>query len=255
MSQPLVLINHDHPRITIISLNRPEKRNALNIELTHQFCHAIEETHRLPKQRALIIRGEGPIFCSGLDLQEAQDFTKEKQSADLIAQTLTLLYTSHLATIAVVHGAALAGGAGIMSVCDFVVSHTDTIFGFPEIKRGLVAAQIMPFLCRQLRQREMRELLLLGDLFNARGAKEMGLVNRIVSTEELIPEAMKIAEIVIQGAPNAFKETKRLIDAMYPTEFKTDLEKGLALHHQVRHSVEAKEGTAAFLEHREPRWD
>lgn len=255
MNSSLVYIAQESPHICVLTLNRPSKRNALNIELMEAFVAALEKAMQNPLQRVIIIRGEGPVFCAGLDLEEAQDLAKVEVSAKLLAKLLILLYQCPLATIAVVHGAALAGGAGLMCACDFAVAAADAIFGFPETRRGLVAALIMSFLCHQLRQRDLKELLLSGALIDAKKAKDIGLINEITSTkEELFPSAIKFAEDVIQGAPKATAQTKSLLHEMTAPNFLHDLELAMKVHEQVRHSDEVREGISAFLERREPNW-
>ena len=189
------LVKIDHPKqgISVVSLNRPEKRNALNIDLMEQLCHAIEQVHRNPNQRAIILKGEGPVFCAGLDLAEANDDSKIETSSQWISRTLTTIYQSPLVTIAAVHGAALAGGAGLMTACDLAIASEEAVIGYPEIRRGLVAAQVMLFLVRQIGQRYARELLLLGELIDVQRALQFGLINRAVSQAELLPEAYRLA--------------------------------------------------------------
>lgn len=255
MDNPLVLINNEHPGIVIVTLNRPEKRNALNIELMEETYRLLKDFHSNPDLRALIITGNGPVFCSGLDMVDVLDPAKSHRASELVGQCLTALYNSPFVTIAAVHGAAVAGGAGLMTACDFAVAAEGTKFGYPEVRRGLVAAQVMTFLCRQLRQRDIRELLLLGEMLDAAQALRLGLINRIVPKEEIIQESLKIAGLVMKGAPAAVEQTKKLLDAMYPSVFEEDLKKGLECHRSIRDSFEGKEGVRAFLEKRIPSWE
>ena len=250
-----VLISHDGP-VTTLTLNRPDKRNALNLALLDELAAAIQATEVRATQRVLVLRGAGPAFCAGLDLAEAAASPDARnRSADMIGTVLAALATSRLVTIAAVHGAALAGGAGLMSACDFAVATTDTKFGFPEVKRGLVPALIMTFLRRQLRERDVRELLLLGQSFPAAHAHAIGLVNRIVADEAaLAAEVRALGESVLQGAPEAIAQTKSLLRALWPSPLATDLERANALHLAARHSAEAREGIAAFQEKRTPNW-
>src|SRR5205807_10565833 len=119
--------------------------------------------------------------------------------------------------IAAVHGAAVAGGAGIMSACDFIVAAEKTKIGYPEVRRGLVAGLVMTFLRRQVGERSTRELVLGGELIDAERAREIGLVNRVVARDELMNEAHKFADSILQGAPNAIAQTKRLIEELWST--------------------------------------
>jgi methylglutaconyl-CoA hydratase len=251
---PVVLVEKKTPQITILTLNRPERRNALSIQLLSELIASIKLASDETRERILILRGAGAAFCTGLDLKEAQDRTKAHATADLVAHLLGALSDARCVTIAAVHGAAVAGGAGIMSACDYVVAAEGTRIGYPETRRGLVAGLVMTFLRRQLRERDIRELLLGGELIDAKRALEMGLLNRVVPGDQVMDEALKFAESVLQGAPNAVLQTKRIIEELWGTSVKQDLELALKHHMQARASTEAREGIGAFNEKRKPNW-
>src|SRR5437667_4235960 len=251
---PTVLIEKQTPQITVLTLNRPERRNALTIGLLSELIAAIKIASDQLQERVIILRGAGAAFCTGLDLKEAADQTKAHATAQMVAKTLITLSQTRLITIAAVHGAAVAGGAGIMSACDFVIAAEGTKIGYPEVRRGLVAGLVMTFLRRQVGERNMRELLLGSELIEAAGAKEIGLVNRVVAQNDLIDEAQKVADSVLQGAPAALAQTKRLIDELWWRSVKDDLDLALKYHLQARESSEAREGIAAFNEKRKPNW-
>jgi methylglutaconyl-CoA hydratase len=241
--------------VTTLTLNRPERRNALNVELLEQFCAAIRVAEADTGQRVLVIRGAGTVFCSGLDLAEATQPERAEASAEAVAHALRALATTRLITIATVQGAAIAGGAGLMSACDLAVATRDAKFGYPEIRRGLVPALIMTFLRRQLRERDARELLLLGKLFDATHAHAIGLINRIVADEAALDAEVKvIVSSILQGAPQALAETKKLLAELWPVPVVDDLERAHAFHLSARNSLEAREGIAAFNEKRAPKW-
>src|SRR5881296_1996836 len=250
----VVLIEKDTPHITVVTLNRPERRNALTLELLTQLRAAIKVASDQPQERVLILRGAGAAFCTGLDLREAADQTKAHATAEMVANTLIAISQTRLTTIAAVHGAAVAGGAGIMSACDFVIAAERTKIGYPEVRRGLVAGLVMTFLRRQLGERNMRELLLGSELIDAERAREIGLVNRVVAQDNLMSEALKFAESALQGAPGAVAQTKRLIDEIWWRSVKQDVDLALEYHIQARESAEAREGIAAFNEKRKPNW-
>jgi methylglutaconyl-CoA hydratase len=251
---PLVLVEKKGSHLTILTLNRPERRNALSLQLLSELVSAIKMASDEPHERILILRGAGAAFCTGLDLKEAADQTKAHAMADLVAQTLITLSQSRLVTIAAVHGAAVAGGAGLMSACDYVVAAEKTKIGYPEVRRGLVAGLVMTFLRRQLRERDIRELLLGSDLIDAERAREIGLVNCVVPAGDVMAGAESFAEKVLQGAPNAVAQTKRLIEELWGRSVKSDVELALQHHMQARNSSEAREGIAAFNEKRPPNW-
>jgi methylglutaconyl-CoA hydratase len=251
---PVVLIEKPTPKVAIITLNRPERRNALTIELLTELIAAIKVASDEPHERVLILRGAGAAFCTGLDLKQAADQRKAHATADMVAKTLIAISQTRLITIAAVHGAAVAGGAGIMSACDFVVAAEGTKIGYPEVRRGLVAGLVMSFLLRQVSERYVRELLLGGELIDAERARRIGLVNRVVSPNDLMNEAQKFCDAILQGAPGVVSQTKRLMDELAGRSVKADIELALKHHMQARQSAEAREGIAAFNEKRRPNW-
>ena len=251
---PVVLVEKHAPQITIVTLNRPDRRNSLTLELLNELIAAVNTAAKDSSQRVLILRGAGAAFCTGLDLKEAADQTKAHETAEMVAKTLVTLAETRLVTIAAVHGAAVAGGAGIMSACDFVIAAEKTKIGYPEVRRGLVAGLVMTFLRRQVGERNLRELVLGGELIEAARAREIGLVNRVVARDEVMNEAKKFADSVLQGAPNALAQTKKLIEELWSTSVKEDVDLALKHHMQARESDEAREGIAAFNEKRKPNW-
>ena len=250
----VVLVEKQTAQITLVTLNRPERRNALTIELMTDLISAIEEAAADPKQRILILRGAGKAFCTGLDLEAAADSSKAHATAETVARMLLALAETRLITIATVHGAAVAGGAGIMSACDFVIAAERTKIGYPEVRRGLVAGLVMTFLRRQLRERDLRELLLASELIDAKRAQEIGLVNRVVPPGELEATAQTVATAILQGAPGAVANSKRLMEELWSSSVADDVALALRHHMEARESEEAKEGIAAFLEKRPPKW-
>src|SRR5437763_3854978 len=208
---PTVLIEKQTPQITVLTLNRPERRNALTIGLLSELIAAIKIASDQLQERVIILRGAGAAFCTGLDLKEAADQTKAHATAEMVANTLVAISQTRLITVAAVHGAAVAGGAGIMSACDFVVAAQGTKIGYPEVRRGLVAGLVMTFLRRQVGERSMREVLLGSELIDADRAKAIGLVNRVVAPDDLKTETQGFAESVLQGAPNAVAQSKKLV--------------------------------------------
>jgi len=254
-SPRLVLAEPDGPDTTILTLNRPDKRNALSIGLLEELVASVAAAGRDPAQRFLIIRGAGPAFCAGLDLAEASDGARARRSAELVARSLLAIGRSRLVTIAVVHGAAVAGGAGLMSACDMAVAAAGAWIGYPETRRGLVAGLVMTFLRRQIRERDAREILLTGELLSAARAYEIGLVNRVAPTPEAaFAEARRLAGAVRQGGPGAVSRTKALLAGLWHRPLKADLDRALKAHLRARGSAEAAEGIAAYLEKRPPNW-
>src|SRR3954453_14816916 len=176
----LILTEQRGP-FTILTLNRPERRNALSLELMSELCRAIDGANADPTRRAIILRGAGEGFCAGLDLKEAQARGSHESSAKSVATMLKTLHQSNLVTIAAVHGHAMAGGAGLMAACDLALVASGTKIGYPEVGRGLVPALLSTLLRHQVGDRRLRELFLTAEPITAERAYELGLVNRVVS--------------------------------------------------------------------------
>lgn len=250
----LVRIERLHDGVHGIVLNRPDKRNALSIALMRSLCEAIDGLSADPAVRVIVVRGEGPAFCAGLDLVEGTDPSRAHESAELVARMLLSIAESPKVVIAAAHGAAVAGGAGVLMACDLAVAAGDLRMGFPEVRRGLVAGMVMTLLRRRALERDARELLLTGALVDAERALAMGLVNRVVAPDRLVPAAELLANEVAEGAPGAIAHTKALFQSLWPATLRADIDKALALHKVVRTSDEALEGMRAFAEKRPPNW-
>ncbi|WP_010585056.1 enoyl-CoA hydratase/isomerase family protein [Schlesneria paludicola] len=251
MDDELIQLERDPTGVVILTLNRGDKRNALNVSLLRQLADAIEDLERDHVSRVVIIRGNGPVFCAGLDLIEANDPAVAEHSAAGINRMLAVIQNSPLIVIAAAHGGAYAGGAGMLAACDLVVGADDLKLGFPEVRRGLVAAMVWGVLTRKVRDGDLRELLLLGEPITADRARQMGLVQWIVPPSELLSRAREIAVGVVTGGPHAVRETKLLLNQDSSSVNFVELQ---ALHERVRMSDEAREGLAAFRERREPHW-
>jgi methylglutaconyl-CoA hydratase len=247
---PTLLVESPTDAITVLTLNRPERRNALTVELMETLCKTFAELADDSKRRIVILRGAGPAFCAGLDLIEAADESVAGRSAECVAAVLTTLLETPLVTIAAAHGAAFAGGAGLMVACDFAIAADDLRISFPEVRRGLVPALVSVVLQDRLRDADVRELLLTAETINVNRAKEIGLVHRVVPAERVFDEARLLAEKILLGAPNAIRLTKRLLRTDHAARFQAALD----IHKEARASDEAREGVAAFQEKRPPRW-
>ncbi|MGB7159496.1 MAG: enoyl-CoA hydratase-related protein [Tepidisphaeraceae bacterium] len=254
MSAPGVLFEAVNPSVVVVTLNRAEKRNALNTGLMEELCAAVHNASTDTRCRALILRGNGPVFCAGLDLHEASLPEATERSARALAELYKAICLSPLVTIAAAQGAAMGGGVGLLAACDLVVASDDLRIGFPEVRRGLVAALVTALLRRQLPERVLRELVLLGQTITATDALSHGLVNRVVPSDRLTGETERLAGQVLQGAPAAITRTKSLLDDLAPRPIASDLVHALRYHLEARDDSEAAEGIAAFLQKREPRW-
>jgi methylglutaconyl-CoA hydratase len=251
---PLVHVDASDPTITVLTLNRAAKRNALSIALMDELLAAATSASTDLNRRVLILRGDGPAFCAGLDLHEAADPSTRDRSAHLLANVYRTIYQSPLVTIAAVHGAVMGGGIGLMAACDLALAADDTSIAFPEVRRGLVAALVTALVRRQVADRTLRELVLLGQTIPATQAMSIGLVNHVVPLHQLRDEASGLASYVVQGAPNAIVRTKRLLDGLFPRSISSELDYALQYHLQARDDAESAEGIAAFRQRRKPVW-
>ncbi len=254
MNVPVLLVEQLDEATTLVTLNRPDRRNALTIELLEALCATFEALAGEPRRRIAIIRGAGPAFCAGLDLHEAAQLEVAERSADWVARTFETIATSPLITIAAAHGATYAGGAGLLACCDFAIASDDLRICFPEVRRGLVPALVTAVLTNRVREGELRELFLIGEPISATAARTMGIIHRIVPEDRLLEEACALATRILQGAPDAVRQTKRILRALSPNDLPQMLARSLDFHKQARQSDEAREGLAAFREHRQPTW-
>jgi methylglutaconyl-CoA hydratase len=250
----LIQVESTRPGVSTLTLQRPEQRNALSIDLLDQLCVAIETLAARPDQRVIILRGAGPVFSAGLDLKEAADDTRVEKSAASVGRALNLIRGTSLVSIAAVHGGAYAGGAGLMATCDVVVAAEDARFGFPEARRGLLPALICETLRSRIREGDLRDLLLTGDIITADRALQVGLVQRVVPADKLIEEAWRVAEHVLEGGPETIRQTRKLLNQLF--EGNAGFSKDLLdeLHLTARRGAEAREGLAAYAEKRAPSW-
>ena len=200
----------------IITVNRPEKRNALSRALTAALAEAFNRADADDAVRAVILTASGPAFCAGMDLDELRGTLGDQSDmvwddASKLAALYEQIYTLSKPTIAAVNGAAVAGGAGLVTVCDLAVAVPEAKFGYPEVRRGLVAAMVMPHLLRHVGERAARWLLLTGELIDATEALRIGLVNAIAPKEALIDTAQAWCVSLSEGGPKALASTKELL--------------------------------------------
>lgn len=247
-----MIVSEILPGVTELTLNRPDKRNALSLQVLEDLFTACEGARHA---RVLILRGSGPAFCAGLDLEEAANESQAQRLSQGVARALLSLYSAPAVTIAVVQGVAMAGGAGLVAACDFAIAAKDARIGFPETRRGLVAALVMTVLRRRLSGRHLSELLLLGEAVDADRALAIGLVHRVVTSNQLNQAANELVQQALQGAPMATAQTKRLMERLESRSLSDDLSMALATHNEVRGESEAQEGIRAFLEKRPPSWN
>jgi len=260
MSDSLVLYEVDAAtRCAVLTLNRADKRNALSRGLIDAIGAACTRAAQDAAVRSVILTGAGPVFCAGMDLAELQESVSKGEhespvwdDALRLARVYDLLYRLPKPTIAAVNGAAVAGGAGLVSVCDLALAVHEAKFGYPEVRRGLVAAMVMPHLLRLVGERMGRYLLLTGEPIDAEAAARAGFVNSVVPAGELLGRARDVARSLAEGGPNALARTKDLL-----TQFSrqaASVEEAAKASAAPRLSDECRQGLEAFFAKRPVPW-
>lgn len=240
-----------------ITLNRPDKRNALSRGLIQRLAQACRIAAADASVRCLVLTGAGNAFCAGMDLEELRQSLSAQaeliwEDAHRLAELYDFLYRLSKPTIAAVNGPAVAGGAGLVSVCDLAVAVATARFGYPEVRRGLVAAMVLPHLLRHVGERAARWLLLTGELIDARQAWQIGLINAVVEDQQQLYHTVEQwLYCLLQGGPQALARTKELLARATPHVLSIDeLARGSA---EPRLGEECRQGLAAFFE-RLPPW-
>jgi methylglutaconyl-CoA hydratase len=245
--------------VLTITMNRPDKRNALNPAMIDELTHALNTAADDPACGVTILTGAGSAFCAGLDLDHLaslSDKTPEDHRADSerVARLLRTLYDCPKPTIAAVNGPAIAGGMGLATICDFTLAVPEARFGYTEVKIGFIPAIVSAFLRHQIGDKRARDLLLTGRLIQADEALDLGLVTRLVPEQELMEEARSLAASLLRNSPAALQATKRLMSEHASRHLDQEIESAIAANAEARTTEDFKEGIRAFLEKRTPDW-
>lgn len=241
-----------------IRLNRPERRNAMTPTMQVELIAAFEDA-AASDCRVVVLEGAGESFCSGLDLSVLQT-SREKTAAEhredakRIARLFRTLYELPKATIAAVHGAAVAGGTGLATICDFTLATPAAKFGYTEVRIGFVPAVVSAYLALQVGEKRARDLLLTGRLFDAAEGYRVGLVNEVVAAEELGTRVRALAETLSANSPESVRATKRLLAAQSKNWLDAAIALAMEANARARETADFYEGVTAFLEKRKPVW-
>ena len=258
MSQ--ILISEKQNRILNLTLNRPEKKNALNAELISALKAELRHAATASDVKVIIIKAAGDVFSSGADLeslQAMQQFSFEQNLADSnhLRELLELIYLHPKIIIAQIHGHAIAGGCGLATVCDFSFAAEEAKFGYTEVGIGFIPALVSAFLIRKIGEGKARELLLTGKLVTASEAVRFGLINEVLPNEMLSVAVNSFAEKLIANvSSNSISATKRLINDVQNVPLNESLNTASKMNAETRSSNDCKHGIQSFLTKNKPSW-
>jgi methylglutaconyl-CoA hydratase len=257
MSYNTIQLAYDNG-VAIITLSRPEKRNAISFELIDDLLRMLDEIAK-SDARVVIVTGAGKAFCSGMDLDNLKTLlgrTPEQnlKDSETMVRLFRSLYEFPKVTIAAVNGAAIAGGTGLALLCDFTLAVPDAKFGYTEVRIGFVPAIVSTFLLRQVGEKQARDLLLTGRLFDAEEAARLGLVNEIVPTERLMTRARELAAQLMENSPTSLCATKQLLTDQARAELDLQITAAVEENAAIRRTADFREGITSFLEKRKPEW-
>jgi methylglutaconyl-CoA hydratase len=256
-----VLVKKNVPSGTIV-LNRPDKRNALSRQMLADLMQALDDLHQERKVRAVILTGAGTAFCAGMDLAEMQATSQQidaqlqwHQDAVQYRELIDKMLQFPKPIVAAVNGPAVAGGAGLVLASDIVVGTREAKFALPEPRRGIVAGLVSPLLVFRIGGSHAANLLLTARTIEPAEAHRIGIYNEIVPNDLVWARAQELAGEIAKSAPEALLLTKRMLNETIGEQLQTQLSAGAAASATARTTAAAREGLAAFLEKREPKWD
>src|SRR5579872_6931261 len=244
--------------IATITLNRPDKRNAISFELIDDVLRGLEEVKE-SDAIVLILTGAGKAFSSGMDLENLKALIGRSpednlRDSETMVRLFRALYEFPKVTIAAVNGAAIAGGTGLALLCDFTIAVPEAKFGYTEVRIGFVPAIVSTFLLRQVGEKQARDLLLTGRIFGAEEAARLGLVNEIVPAENLLARARELAALLMENSAASLRLTKQLLTDHARAELDLQIDAAIRANAGIRSTADFREGISSFLEKRKPVW-
>jgi len=244
--------------IATITLNRPDKRNAISFEVIDDVLRALQEVET-SDAIVLILTGAGKAFSSGMDLENLKTLIGRSPEQNLedsqtMVRMFRTLYEFPKVTIAAVNGAAIAGGTGLALLCDFTLAVPEAKFGYTEVRIGFVPAIVSTFLLRQVGEKQARDLLLTGRIFGAEEALRIGLINEIIAPDNLMTRSRELAALLMENSPASLRATKKLLNDHARAEIDMQIEAAVRENAAIRTTADFREGIASFLEKRKPVW-
>ncbi len=245
--------------IATITLDRPDKRNAISSTMIEELLAVLNAAEADPAVRVIILTGAGRAFCSGMDLETLQTIagqTAEQNLADSreMARMFHRLYSFPKPLITAVNGAAVAGGCGIATFSDITLAVPEAKFGYTEVRIGFIPALVSVLVRRQMGEKRARELLLTGQIIDAAEAFRLGMVTEIVPAENLLQRAREVAAKFLEASPTSLRRTKRLLLLYNEKEVTQEIELATQENAAIRATEDFREGLASFLEKRQPKW-
>ncbi|MBX9851043.1 MAG: enoyl-CoA hydratase/isomerase family protein [Cytophagaceae bacterium] len=254
-------VNYDtKERIAYVTINRAEKRNALNSEVIRELKFAFLKAQDNPDIKIVILKAEGEVFCAGADLEYLQQLQKNSYAENLADSTnlmelYKIIYTHKKVVIAQVNGHAIAGGAGLVSVCDFAFTVPAATFGYTEVKIGFIPAIVMVFLLRKIGEARSKELLLSGNIISAQDAKTIGLIYSIEEPNQLENAVYEFAQkLCASNSGNSLELTKQMIADVQGMKLDDALKYAAEMNAKARSTEDCQRGIAAFLSKQKITW-
>jgi methylglutaconyl-CoA hydratase len=247
-------------RIGYITLNRPEKRNALNYELVTELKNTFERAENDDACKIIVLRAEGAVFCAGADLEylqqlQANTYQENLEDSTHLMQLFYQIYTLKKVVIGQIHGHAIAGGCGLATICDFAFTVPEAKFGYTEVKIGFIPAIVKVFLLRKIGEAKAKQLLLTGDLISASDAKEFGLINYVVPAEDLERTVADFAQkLARENSLQSMELTKEMIANVQSMSLKKGLNYAAEMNANARATEDCQRGIAAFLNKEKLSW-
>src|SRR6266852_3362051 len=241
------LLFNESAGVAIITLNRPDKRNAISHELIDDLLRALEDAAQTESIRVVILTGAGKALAARSQAENVKD-------SETMARLFRAIYQFPKPTIAAVNGAAIAGGCAIATLCDFTLASHEAKFGYTEVRIGFVPAIVSSFLIWQIGEKRARDLLLTGRILDVEEAHRLGLVNQILPPDQVMSCAREIARVLMENSPVSLRATKKLLSGYTRDALVRQMNEAIQENAWIRTTEDFREGIAAFLEKRKPAW-